>query len=122
MNRFGLVMTLFAATMADASLAAAEDGAELFVKNCQTCHTIAKEGSKRVGPPLWGVIGRKAGSLEGYPYSAGLKTSGIFWTRDTLDQWLTFPKKMVRDTNMVYRQTKPEIRKAIIDYVAMQKD
>jgi cytochrome c len=122
MTRFGLMLTVLTATMAGASLAAAEDGAELFVKNCQTCHIIAKEGPKRVGPSLWGVLGRKAGSLEGFPYSPGLKSSGIVWKQDTLDQWLTFPKKMVRDTNMVYRQNRPEIRKAIIDFIATQKD
>jgi cytochrome c len=109
--------------IAGTASAAAEDGAALFVKNCQTCHIISKEGGGvRTGPPLWGVMGRKAGSIEGFNYSAGLKASGLVWTAETLDQWLTFPKKMVRDTTMLYRQPKPEIRKAIIDYVATRKD
>ena len=77
-----------------------------------------QEGS----PPLWGVMGRKAGSIDGFNYSAGLKASGIVWTAGTLDQWITFPKKMVRDTMMLYRQNDPKIRKAIIDYIATQKD
>jgi cytochrome c len=102
--------------------AAAGEGAELFVKNCQTCHTIEKGGSTRSGPNLWSIVGRKAGSVEGFNYSPGLKSSGIVWTADTLDSWLTFPRKMVRDTFMIYRQAKPEIRKAIIEYLATQKD
>ena len=102
--------------------AAAEDGAELFVKNCQTCHTIEKGAEVRARSRLWGVIGRKAGTVDGFNYSAGSSHSGIVWTPETLDQWLAFPKKMVRDTFMTYRQTKPEIRKAIIDYIATQKD
>ncbi|MGE0238992.1 MAG: cytochrome c family protein [Parvibaculaceae bacterium] len=115
-------MSALALTFAGAASAAAEDGAALFVKNCQTCHIIAREGPKRMGPPLWGVFGRAAGAVEGFPYSAGLKASGLVWTRETLDQWLTFPKKMVRDTTMVYRQNNPEIRKVLIDYIATRKD
>ncbi len=122
MNRLGVMMSALALTIAGAAPLAAEDGAQLFVKNCQTCHVIAKDGGVRTGPPLWGVMGRKAGSIEGFNYSAGLKTSGIVWTAETLDQWITFPKKMVQGTTMLYRQTRPEIRKAIIDYIATQKD
>jgi cytochrome c len=96
----------------------AEDAAQLFVKNCQTCHTINKGGAARQGPPLWGVIGRKAGGVEGFRYSDGLKASGIVWTPEKLDEWLAFPRKLVRDTIMTYRQSDPAIRKAIIEYMA----
>ncbi len=109
---------IFSAT----ATAAAENGAALFVKNCQTCHIAAKGGGKRTGPPLWSVVGRKAASIEGFNYSPGLKASGIVWTPEALDQWLAFPRKMVRDTFMLYRQNDPKIRKAIIDYLATQKD
>ena len=122
MGRLTAMMSGFALMIAGAAPAAAGDGADLFVKNCQTCHLIAKEGGVRTGPSLWGVMGRKAGSVEGFNYSAGLKASGIVWTPETLDTWLTFPKKLVRDTTMMYRQTKPEVRKAIIDFIATQKD
>lgn len=122
MNRITAMMSGAVLTIAGAAQAAAEDGAALFVKNCQTCHIIAKDGGTRTGPPLRGVVGRKAGSIEGFDYSAGLKSSGIIWTPETLDQWLAFPKKMVRDTFMVYRQNDPKIRKAIIDFISTQKD
>ncbi len=108
--------------IAGAAQAAAEEGAELFDKNCQTCHTVERGGAVRAGPNLWGIVGRKAGTIEGFNYSPGLKNSGIVWTVETLDLWLAFPKKMIRDTFMTYRQTKPEIRKAIIDYLATQRD
>ena len=101
--------------------AQAEDAAALFVKNCQTCHTIEKGGVARQGPPLWGVIGRKAGTVDGFKYSDGLRASGIVWTPEKLDEWITFPKKLIRDTFMTYRQTDPDIRKAIVDYVAAKK-
>jgi cytochrome c len=122
MSRFRVMMSGLALFVAAVAPAAAEDGAALFVKNCQTCHIVAKEGGVRTGPPLRGVVGRKAGSIEGFNYSPGLKASGIIWTPEMLDQWLTFPKKLVRDTMMLYRQNNPEIRKAIIDYLATQKD
>lgn len=123
MKRVTIMTSGLLLALAVAAPAAAEaDGAALFVRNCQTCHLIAKDGGIRVGPPLWDVIGRKAGTVAGFNYSNGLKSSGITWTRETLDQWLAFPKKMVRDTFMVYRQNDPTIRKAIIDYLATQKD
>jgi cytochrome c len=122
MDRIIAMMSGLGLIISATASAGAEDGAALFVKNCQTCHIVAKNGGTRTGPPLWNVVGRKAASIEGFNYSAGLKSSGIVWTPDTLDQWLAFPKKMVRDTFMLYRQNDPLIRKAIIDYLATQKD
>jgi cytochrome c len=101
---------------------AADDGAALFKKNCATCHAIEKGAPPRQGPPLYGVIGRKAGTIEGFKYSEGLKAAGWEWTPEKIDEWISFPKKMIRDTFMVYRQNDPEIRKAIIAYLATQKD
>jgi cytochrome c len=102
--------------------AAADDGAALFKKNCQTCHSIEKGAAPRQGPPLYGVIGRKAGTVEGFKYSAGLKAAGWEWTPEKIDEWISFPKKMIRDTFMVYRQNDPDIRKAIVAYLETQKD
>ena len=112
-----LFMVLMMAASAEAS-----DGAALYKKNCQTCHAIEKNGAARQGPPLFGIIGRKAGSIDGFKYSNGLKTAGWEWTPEKLDAWIAFPKKMIRDTYMVYRQNDPDIRKAIVAYIAEQKD
>jgi cytochrome c len=111
------------ALLSGLSIAAhAQDGAALFVKNCQTCHSIEKGAAARQGPPLHGVVGRKAGSVEGFKYSEGLKTAGFEWTPEKIDEWIAFPKKMIRSTTMVYRQNDPEIRKAIVAYLATLKD
>ena len=118
-GRFCIVW--FTAAIAAAS-AEASDGAALFVKNCQTCHSIDKTGAARQGPPLFGILGRTAGTVEGFKYSAGLKQAGWAWTPEKLDAWMAFPKKMIRDTFMVYRQNDPDIRKAIVAYIAEQKD
>jgi cytochrome c len=101
---------------------AADEGAALFKKNCQTCHAIEKDAAARQGPPLYGVVGRQAGSIEGFKYSEGLKAAGWEWTPEKLDEWLAFPKKMIRSTTMVYRQNDPAVRKTIVAYLAAQKD
>ncbi|CAK0814361.1 unnamed protein product, partial [Prorocentrum cordatum] len=47
----------------------AEAGAKLFKAQCARCHTIGKGGCAKAGPPLWGLLGRRAGALEGYAFS-----------------------------------------------------
>jgi cytochrome c len=120
--RLRLSSMVFALLSGLSAGAYAQDGAALFVKNCQTCHSIEKGAPARQGPPLYGVVGRKAGSIEGFKYSEGLKTAGFEWTPEKIDEWIAFPKKMIRSTIMVYRQNDPAIRKSIVDYLVAQKD
>jgi cytochrome c len=78
----------------------AERGKMVFERRCTGCH--AMEGN-REGPPLAGVFGRKAGSIAGFDYSAGLKKSGLSglrWNDATLESWLTEPDLMVPDNKM----------------------
>ncbi|HYH37097.1 MAG TPA: c-type cytochrome [Azospirillum sp.] len=60
-------------------------GQALF-RACAVCHTLTPDGGRRAGPTLWGLFGRKAGSVEGYRYSPSLKDSGIVWTEDTVSR------------------------------------
>lgn len=115
----GVALALWAVLHLEAR---AESGSELFKKNCQTCHSIEKDAPARHGPTLYGVIGRKAGTVEGFRYSDGLKATGWVWTPEKIDERITLPKKMIRDTFMNYRQSDPDVRKAIITYIATQKD
>lgn len=66
---------------------------------CRSCHAI-EAGVTRVGPSLFGVVGRVAGSLEGYSYSKAMTDSGLTWTPDTLDAYLENPHKVVKGTKM----------------------
>ena len=66
-------------------------------KGCADCHSINENA---VGPMHKGVVGRKAGSVPGYDYSADLKNSGIVWTEDNLDKWLQGPKGFIAGVRM----------------------
>ena len=77
-----------------------EAGAKVF-KKCKACHVVDKEQNK-TGPHLVNLIGRKAGSLEGYKYSKAMKASGIVWDEETLAGYLRAPKKYVKGTKMAF--------------------
>ena len=97
--------------------AAPGDDAELFRKNCQTCHSLVDDGKQRVGPTLHLVIGRKAGKIAGFPYSQALKDADFAWTPEALDAWLTNPQSYLPGTYMMYRQNDSAVRAAIIRYL-----
>jgi cytochrome c len=71
-------------------------------KACQACHTFDKGGPNRVGPNLWGVVGRPKASEKGFDYSAAMKAKGGNWTIDDLNQFLTNPKGLVPGTKMTF--------------------
>ena len=75
-------------------------GEKVFVK-CKTCHVL-EEGKNAVGPHLYGVVGRTAGSVEGFNYSAANKESGITWTPDILFAYLEAPQTYLKGTRMAF--------------------
>jgi cytochrome c len=91
-----------------------ERGKDLFVRRCSGCHApdLNKEG-----PHLRGVYGRKAASAPGFAYSDALKKAAIRWDDASLDRWLSDPDSMAPDTDMAFRLTDAEERKAVIAYL-----
>jgi cytochrome c len=89
-------------------------GKAVFEKRCTGCHAMEVD---REGPRLIGVYGRKAGSVPGFTYSAGLKNSGITWNDATLEKWLSDPDLMVSDNNMSFSVPKAEERRNLIAYL-----
>jgi cytochrome c len=78
----------------------AANGEKIFAK-CKACHTV-EAGKNKVGPSLAGVVGRKAGTAEGFNYSDAMKNSGLTWDEATLNTYLTGPKKLVPGTKMAF--------------------
>ena len=89
-------------------------GKAVFEKRCTGCHAMQVD---REGPRLAGVFGRKAGSVPGFTYSAGLKSSGLTWDDATLERWLSDPDLMVKDNNMSFSVPKAEERRDLIAYL-----
>ena len=90
----GNIMTLFAST-------SAADGAKVF-KKCAACHSIAQGGSNKIGPALWGVLGRQAGSISDYKYSKGMIAYGKTWSFEEMNGFLTKPKDWIKGTKMSF--------------------
>lgn len=84
----------------------AEAGAKVFNK-CKACHAL-EEGKNKVGPSLHGVIGRPAGSVDGFKYSAAMAESGLTWDEATLAKFLAKPKDLVSKTKMTFAGLKKE--------------
>ena len=78
-------------------------GQLIFRSRCSMCHTVAANSPyNKMGPDLRGLFGRKAGSLPGYEFSTALRNSGIVWSAQTLDAYLTDPHKEVPGVKMPF--------------------
>ncbi len=92
----------------------AAHGQKLYADRCTACHAL--DGNK-FGPMLGGVFGRKAGSVPGYPYSPALKSAGLVWSADNLDQWLAGPQQFIPGVKMPVRVLEATSRRDIIAYL-----
>jgi cytochrome c len=86
-------------------------GEEIFKTTCAACHVAERDASRadlatRIGPNLWGVIGRKAGIYKGYAYSYAMRTSGIIWTDQQLGRYIAAPQKTVPNVRMNFQGLK----------------
>ncbi len=73
----------------------------LLFAQCRLCHSL-KAGETKVGPSLHGLFGRRAGAVDGFDYSPGMKDAGIVWDEASLDAFLKRPKAVIPGTKMVY--------------------
>jgi cytochrome c oxidase assembly protein subunit 11 len=90
------------------------DGAKLFAEQCSACHAL---DHAKIGPALAGIVGRQAGSVAGYPYSAALKNAGFAWNAPKLEQWLAGPQAMLPGAAMPMAVPQAQARRDIVAYL-----
>ena len=100
-SRSWLGLPLTAASVLLTIAAAAQDdaGQLMFNNACRTCHVV-KEGDNRLGPNLYRIIGRLAGSVDDYGYSSALDNADFVWDEETLDRFIANPEQAVPGNNM----------------------
>ena len=106
----GNIMALFAS-------ASAAEGAKVF-KKCAACHSIAEDGGNKIGPALWGALGRPAGSIPDYKYSKAMAAHGKNWSFEEMNGFLIKPKDWIKGTKMSFAGLKKaKERAAVILYM-----
>ena len=109
------IMALFSST-------SAADGAKIF-KKCTACHNIARGSSNKIGPSLWGILGRQAGSISNYKYSKAMVVHGKAWSFEEMNGFLTKPKNWIKGTKMSFVGLKnAKDRAAVILYMNENTD
>jgi cytochrome c len=120
-----LTLVLAAASLGVGAAEAADlaKGQAAFVRQCAICHTIDKGGENRVGPNLFGVIGRRAGAAPDFKYTNAFRNTATFeWTEGLLGPWIALPAVMVPGTAMgVFPGVSDRDKDDIVAYVAAQK-
>ena len=77
------------------------NGKSLFVR-CAICHKVTSGGGNGIGPNLFGVVGRKAGSVAGFNYSSAMKAAGFTWTEEKLEAYIAKPQAVVPGNRMAF--------------------
>jgi len=109
-------MIIIILTVSIANTADTVKGKKVF-KKCVACHSL-QEGKNKIGPSLYNLLGRKAGSVDGYKYSKAMKNSDVVWDEESLDKFLTKPRKFIKKTKMSFRGIKKKsLRDDIISYL-----
>lgn len=94
-------------------------GKALYAARCAACHSPDYNG---VGPAHKGVFGRRAAAAPGYAYSPALAASGLVWTADNLDRWLTDPEALVPGQRMGVKVDEADRRADLIEYLKTLRD
>lgn len=123
----GLLVTLVLSALlagcgksGDSALVA--QGQTVFEQQCAICHSLSAKEYGKTGPYLGGVVGRKAGSVDGFGYSLAFQKADFVWDEAKLDAYLAEPLKVVPDNAMGFFGISDEAsRKALIAYLAKTK-
>ena len=87
---------------------------EKVFKKCTACHQIASDGKNMIGPNLWGVIGRTAGSVSSYKYSKAMIAYGKEWSFEEMNSYLIKPQAYIKGTKMAFAGLRKEKDRASV--------
>ena len=120
---FAALALAAASTVSGADAGAESIGQRLAQNSCAQCHSFTKGDGHGVGPNLFGLLGRPAGSTPGFEFSKAYLDAmkGTPWDRALLDRWLTDTQAVAPGNGMVYFQDDPKKRAALIDYLQTLK-
>lgn len=97
-----------------------ENGRAVFAR-CRSCHSVAPNGPNMTGPNLYGVIGRVAGTHEGFNYSPALKAAGFTWDGDKVEHWLENPRTFLPGNKMSFPGLPDETdRRDVVAYLSVE--
>jgi len=123
--RAGMMAVLASACLAGAAWADGDPakGKAAFVRQCAICHTTEKDGDNRMGPNLFGIVGKKAGTAAGFTYTNAFRNRANWeWTEDAIGGWMMFPATMVPGTAMAaFQGIAEKDRDDLVAYLATLK-
>jgi cytochrome c len=121
LSRFAAAVAVAAVLAPAARAADPEAGARVFKSQCSACHVV-EAGKNRIGPSLFGIVGRTSGQVAGFKYSNANKGAALTWDAATLDKYLTSPRTVVPGTIMTYAGLKNDAQRAdLIAYLETLK-
>jgi len=96
---------------------------EKVFKKCSACHLVAKGGKNKIGPALYGIVGKDSAVSEGYSYSKAMKAHGKSWSFEELNAYLLKPQSYIKGTKMAFAGLrKDKDRASVILYLNSQSD
>ena len=102
MRTWVMAVIAFAASTGTGLAQDAAAGEQVFRRLCLPCHDVGPEAKVKLGPPLNGIDGRKAGTFEGYNYSEANKSSGLTWNEGDFPSYIRAPMQAMPGTRMAF--------------------
>ena len=116
-----LALSILASMDAGSAVAADVEAGKTAFKKCALCHTT-EAGKNKIGPSLFGIVGRKSATLENFNYSEAMKKFDHTWDEGTLDEYLADPRGTVPGTKMIFPGIKDKAeRDDVIGYLETLK-